>query len=279
MIGAIRSELRKVLSTRLWWGLLIAIAALSLLLSWATAALFQSTLLTDTEGNSVTIPWSDYLAITSYHGGVSLIGLTLLLPLALGIVLITAEFRHKTMSWTVLATPRRRQVYASKVVVSVIFGALYGVVHIIAGVGGASLTLIPKDLPFFLGSPDVWISFASLVLAMVLWTLLGLGFGLLLRAQMAAVTIGIGVAFLAQIVLNPILAWREWTLAYKLLPGNLSLNMLTVADLPDGAPGDTTQTAAQYAFDQWWVAALVLLGYAAVMTVVGAWLDSRRDIS
>ena len=63
--------------------------------------------------------------------------------------------------------------------------------------------------------------------------------------------------------------------AAKWLPGNLTTGMLVTVD-PTGGAGDPS---ANPYFANWWVSALVLAGYAAVLAIAGSILTTRRDIT
>ncbi len=271
MGGAIKSEVRKIFTTRLWWGLLVALV----LVSGGLSALFASLVGTKVAGNDA----SDNPFLHMTLGTAQLIysagfvyNLTPLLPLALGVILITQEFRHQTISSTFLATPRRPQVLVSKSVAIVVIGIVYGVVHVVASAGFGALVLGIKGESTYFGHGDVWRTFAISVLLFVLWALLGFGFGMLVRNQVAAVFISLGVAFIAHIALSIVFGALNWDTPPKFLPDNLSVGMLVTSDPTGGAGGPSPY------FD-WQVNAVILLGYAVVLSVIGSMLLSRRDIS
>lgn len=271
MTGALRSELRKIFTTRLWWGLLIGV----LVVDAALAALFGLLVGADFGGPPEASPFGNPNVSTLqlvYSAGFAYY-ISPLFPLVLGIMLITTEFRHQTVTATYLATPRRWVVILAKVVAAAVVGALYAVVHDVAAVAGGAATLIPRGQPTYLGEPEIWQTLGISVVTFVCWVLLGFGFGLLVRNQVAAIMVAVGVAFVAQIALNIVFSVVGWDSVPRWLPGNLSVNML-VSDDPTGG----AQAQPQESFS-WWVSALILAGYAAVLTAVGAVLDARRDIS
>lgn len=279
MIGAIRSEIRKVFTTRLWWGLAIGMAVLAALIAMGFAALVGTQDVgggPDGAGNPFAV-MSIGTAQVVYNAGL-IQSMTTLFPLALGVLLITSEYRHKTISATFLSTPNRWTVLLSKMVAVGVIGTVYAVVHAAASLAGAVpiLTLV-KDVPTLLGEGEVWKSLGIGIIAFVVWTLFGFGFGMLIRNQIAAVLIAVGVAFVAQIALNIIFSIKEWWSAMKWIPGNLTSNMLITSDPTAGQAVDPA-IAAQ-SFSHWWQAALVLAAYAAVLALVGTFLTTRRDIS
>lgn len=280
MIGAVRSEVRKVFTTKLWWGMALGMAVLAAGIAMGFAALVGVDQSGGGPGGTQGNPFASLTTGTAqivYNAGM-VQSLTTLFPLTLGIMLITTEYRHKTITATFLATPNRWVVMLSKMVAVAVVGAVYALVHVAASViGGASILVLVKDLPTLLGEPEVQKSLGIAVIAFIVWTLFGFGVGMLIRNQIAAVLVGVGAAFVVQIALNIIFSIKEWYSAIKWIPGNLTTNMLVTSDPVAGQTVDPA-TQAQF-FDHWWQAALVLGGYAVGLAVLGALLTTRRDVS
>lgn len=280
MVGAVRSEIRKVFTTRLWWGMALGMAVLAAGISAGFAALVGL----DTGqgqggggGGSDGNPFAKMTVGTAqliYNAGL-VQSLTTLFPLALGVLLITGEYRHKTISATFLSTPRRWVVLVSKSIAVVVIGVVYAVVHAAASVGGGVLVLAGvKHVDTMLGNAEVWKSLGIGIVAFIIWTMFGFGFGMLVRNQIAAVLIAVGAAFFVQIALNILFAVKHWTTAAKFMPGNLTSGMLITSD-PTAGSG---QGSASPYFN-WWTSALVMIGYAAFLAVLGSVLTSRRDVT
>lgn len=271
MSGAIRSELRKVFTTRMWWGLALGMALLTALISMGMAALHK------VEGG-FPVMTPGYAQIVYNAGLLGNFGsLAALFPLTLGVLLVTNEYRHQTVTGTYLATPRRWQVTLAKIASVVAVGLLYGIVQVVAGVLGGSLILGPvKGAELLLDDRSVLGSLGIALVATIVWTLLGYAFGSLVRNQIAALLAAIGVAFLGQILLNVIFAIVGWELPAKLLPGNLTTGMLVTSDPLAGTPQGSESS---FFFEPWWVNALILVGYAAVLTAIGSILTARRDVT
>lgn len=273
MKGAITSEIRKIFTTKLWWGMGIGMAAFAFLLSMAGASLVG---LTGPDGQS-----SGFDEMNGATGQIvysaGLLGefgsMTALFPLALGVLLITTEYRHKTATATYLATPRRWIVAVAKVVSVIVVGAVLGVIHVISSVAGGALVLtVFKDQPLLLTNSDVLASFGTSIVATIVWALIGFGFGMLVRNQIAAVLIAVAFGFLGQLILNIAFAVLGWTTAAKFIPGNATTGMLVTADPGGGAGGESP-------YFVWWLSAIVLIGYAALLTVIGSFLSNRKDIT
>jgi len=282
MTGAVRSEIRKVFTTRLWWGMALGMAAVAAMISMGFAALVGANL-GDGGGGPGANQGNPFARMTAgtaqliYNAGL-VQQMTSLFPLALGILLITSEYRHKTITATFLSTPNRWIVLISKMIAVAVIGGVYAVVHATASVaGGASILALVKDQPTLLDDAEVWKSLGIGVIAFIVWTLFGFGIGMLIRNQIAAVLVGVGAAFVVQIALNIIFTIKEWYSAMKWVPGNLTSNMLVTSDPTAGQSVDPA-TTAQF-FDHWWQAASVLFLYAAVLAVVGAFLTTRRDVT
>jgi len=278
VIGAVRSEVRKVFSTNLWWGMALGMGVLAAAIATGFAALVG----VDQGGpaNGQGNPFATLTVGTAqliYNAGM-VQSLTTLFPLTLGIMLITTEYRHKTITATFLATPNRWMVMASKMAAVAMIGAVYAAVHVVSSVaGGAAILSLVKNQATLLGDSEVQKSLGIAVIAFMVWTMFGFGIGMLIRNQIAAVLVGVGLAFVVQLALTIIFQIREWYSAIKWIPGNLTNNMLITSDPTAGQSVDPA-TAAQF-FEHWWQAALVLLTYAVVLAVAGAFLTTRRDVS
>ncbi|CCH78715.1 putative ABC transport system membrane protein [Nostocoides japonicum T1-X7] len=273
MGGAVRSELRKVFTTRLWWGLLLGVVFLDGLISFGFSFLVGADLGGDNPSASPFLhPNAGTIQLVFSAGFVYY--LTPLIPLTLGVLLITSEFRHKTISATYLAVPVRPVVVAAKLVAVVVTGAMYALVHDLAVVaaGGGVLTL--RGQPTFLDSGDVWQTLGVSLLTFVCWALLGFGFGMLIQNQIAAILVGIGVGFLAQIILGIVFGLLSWDGVSRWLPGNLSVGMLVTQDPTNGA-----QASSGDPYFSWWVSALLLTAYGLALSIIGSWIASRRDIT
>ncbi|MDP9300821.1 MAG: ABC transporter permease subunit [Actinomycetota bacterium] len=101
----------------------------------------------------------------------------------LGAMSITAEIRHGTIRPTFLFSPRRRRVLASKISVSVLIGAGFGLVAgaVAAAVGTAALRARGIDVQLELR--DYVLLVAGSVAAAALWAAIGVGVGALVRNQ------------------------------------------------------------------------------------------------
>jgi ABC-2 type transport system permease protein len=113
-------------------------------------------------------------------------GLSGLLTLVLGAVVGAGEYRHGTIAWTLLVTPRRLRAVAGQVLACGVTGFAIG----LAVSALAALTALPwlaaKDAPM-LATDDVLGIVVGCALYAGLAASLGAGLGALLRNQVAAI--------------------------------------------------------------------------------------------
>ena len=270
MGAAITSEFRKFFTTRMWWGMAIGIfvagAAFAVILGFVMTsdALAQ-------QANAPVGPISGsptQIANSVYTGGLS-IGYTL--TLVIGVLQIGSEYRHKTITSTFLSTPRRTQAMLAKVIALLGIGALYGVISLIGSVSAGAIVLSARGADPF-PSTEVLRSLALSLLVLGLWALIGLAIGILIPNQVAAILIGVGFAQVVEPLLNFGLMFWEFGREHiaQFLPSMATNSMVS----------GVTQTGAQAPNTlEWWAGALVLVAYAAVLTVVGIVRTNRQDIS
>lgn len=265
MTGAIRSELRKLFTTRLWWGMAIAVFVAGA----AFAALFGFALTTPGGlGPNTPTGSPTQVANSVYTGGLS-VGYLLLLTI--GVMQIGSEYRHRTISSTFLSTPRRLTAMLAKVVTLVVAGVLYGLVSLLGSVSVGALVLHLRGREVF-PSPEVLRTLALSLLVLALWALIGLGVGILIPNQVAALLIGVGVAWIVEpLAIFGISALWDWGREHvvQYLPTQAT-NAVVNAVVQGGAqaPGRL----------EWWAGALVLAAWAAVLAGLGIVRTVRQDV-
>ncbi len=126
MNRAISAEFRKFFTTRMWWGMGIGVFALGAGLA-ALTALLGAGGPPDSGRPAVTLA-DPALVRSVYTGGLSV---AYLLTLAIGVMTIGSEYRHKTITSTFLTNPRRVQVMVAKIISLLGIGVLYGAVSLI----------------------------------------------------------------------------------------------------------------------------------------------------
>jgi ABC-2 type transport system permease protein len=269
-IHAVRSELLKFFSTRLWWGMAIGILLSAAAFSLLFGILYTSESFTEQSGGGPFggVPVGDDLQIANsvYTAGLSV---GYLLMLVIGVIQIGSEYRHRTITSTFLAQPKRPQVMLAKVLALVIIGAAYGVLSLVGSVVVGAVTLQARGAEAF-PSAAVLRTLALSLLVLGLWALIGLGAGILIPNQVAALMIGVGVAWIVEPILGAaIKAWdfgQEHIAPY--LPSEATQAVINV-----------TQASADDVRLSWWGGALALAAWAAAFAGAGILRVVRQDIS
>ena len=258
MSGTLRAELRKTTTTRMWWVLLTCVVVLS---GGYTAGL---ALLQPQTG----APFDDPGIIRSLYNGGNPV--TRVLALMLGVATIGAEYRHQTLAATYLATPRRTRVLLGKAGSLLLFGVLYGVAGVVTGVAVSVPFVLVNDGSFFFEWGDTWRSLVLGAGSLALWTLLGMGIGILVRNMLVAMLVGISFAYLVEPILALVCYLRTWDLALNLLPTGATNAMLGITSPLLFASDDPFR---------WWQGALILAAWCLLPALIGILSTVRRDIA
>lgn len=244
MRDLIRSEFRKLRSTRTVYGLLAGAGALVTIAAIGTV--------NDTSVAELTGP---------VHSRVFMNVLPFVIPvflMSLGIRAFADEFQHGSIVPTLLASPHRRRVLKAKlavmagaavVFVAVVESAAIGFGMALATAKGAAVTVAVTPLAGSIG---------SLLGLGLLWGWIGVGLGLAVKHQVAAVAgsliwLLIGEQLLASLVSD----------VARFLPAHASNGVFS------GEPGLLAPLAG----------GIVLAGWTAVAVAVGERLMNRRDIA
>jgi hypothetical protein len=268
-MNAIRAEFAKILTTRIWWVLLIVLVGYIAFIVVILAGAF-STGLTANDPTAPQIP-ADMLPPVVYSIAHSI---GYVFPLLLGTLAVTGEFRHQTLTPTFLATPRRERVLGAKLVVLAILGAVYGVAAVLAAVApGAAILSI--DGVTGLDDQDTWFLFARAVLAMALWAIIGVGVGALIPNQVAALVVVLAFTQFIEPILRTVSVFADWAADVgKFLPGAAGDALVGASLFSAIGMGGGESVALE-----WWQGGLVLLAYAVAATVIGYLVSWRRDVT
>jgi hypothetical protein len=253
----------------MWWLLGIVLFAYLAFLG-AVMAFSLTTDPTSMTGGLGTVTELDGLAVakTVYTLAVSL---GYVFPLVIGALSMTSEFRHETITPTLLAEPRRGLLLGGKVVVAAVLGAAYGVIGTAGAVLGGLPFLLTKGDGAFLDDRGVLTDLAFSVVAMAIWCVIGVGLGTLLTNQIASVVVILAFTQFVEPVLRIGLAAIDPLAGVqRFLPGS-------AAEALAGSSLYST-TGMLGLLDRGW-GAVVLLGYAAAFALAGRYTTLRRDIS
>lgn len=270
MSAALRTEYRKLVTTRLWWVLLAGMAGYMAFLGAAMAFAFT---LGEGMGGGLggepapPLPPAE-LARTIYTLGPAL---GYVFPVVVGAMSVTGEFRHKTVTITFLAEPRRGVVLAAKLLASLPVGLAFGLAGTLGAVLGGAPVLATAGDGAALGDPEVLRSLGLSVLALAVWCMVGVGFGTVLTNQVAAIVVLLAftqfVEPLARIGLG---AFGPTSGVARWLPGAAG----------EAITGSSFYSASGIAdLLPWWVGLLVLVGYGLVLGAAGRVTTFRRDIT
>jgi ABC-type transport system involved in multi-copper enzyme maturation permease subunit len=277
-MNLVRAELLKIRTTSLWWILALVnlpLWGLSLWINYFSTVSALAFNAADAEG----VPPGAVAQIETAQQTANVVAnlyttgqfLGVLLVMLLGAIVVTNEFFHQTATTTFLTSPRRTEVVLAKLSASVLLGGAFWLVTTILNLIVGPMILSSLDTPSMLGDAVVWRAIGLNGLAYVIWAVLGVGAGVLIRSQIAA-TITLTMlylgGFIAQLIIYGILskqlgAWFDNI--QVLVPTNASQLIISGTELP-GAPDR-------------WVGAVVLIGYALVTGVLGTLIMKRRDVS
>ena len=270
LAAATRSETTKQFSTSMWWILALVLAVYVGFTAAVLGFVFAAAATGSLPGDAPPMP-EEGLAGVLYSTATAV---GYVFPLLIGTLIVTAEFRHKTLTPTFLATPQRGLVLWAKMLAGMLLGVLYGVIGIAASVGASAGFLAGWGLDTEFDSVDTWAQIGRMLIAYVLWVLIGIGVGAVVRNQVGAI---VGVLVFTQF-LEPV-----GRAAAAFVDG-----LSEVTQFLPGAASDALVGASVFAMStppggmatlEWWQGGLVLLGYAVVLVVVGHLVSWRRDVS
>ena len=274
MINAIRSEVLKITTTRLWWVLALIMVAYVGFTAGLLAALFGA--LGDqlaTQPGAPQLP-SDSIAPVVYST-VTAVGYVF--PLILGTLAVTSEVRYQTLTPTFLSQPRRGRVLGAKLVVLAVAGAAFGGIGLLISVGLGAPILLATGTDAAVGEPETWALAGRVIIAMALWAVVGVGVGSLIQNQVAAIVVVLAFTQFVEPILRAGTSIWDWTAVVgRFLPGAASdalvgSSLFTAFGLAGG--GAATDPL------EWWQGGLVLLGIAIVLSILGYLTAWRRDIT
>jgi ABC-type transport system involved in multi-copper enzyme maturation permease subunit len=247
--AVVRSELLKIRTTRGWWAYLVVLVAL---VGIGAAAEVGSRSLDERSG------------LDFQYALVDLIGISSLLAIILGITIVTTEFRHGTITPTLLATPGRERVLAGKAIAGVLIAILFAAMAIIVVLVVASIYTSIDGGQLELADGEVVKRAATNVLGVVLWLLMGLAIGSVVHSQVAALVGTLVWLFLVETLLVGLFSLLDIDAVQEYLPFH-------ALDGADGTGGDNLLSYGP--------ALAVTIGWIAVLGAAGAVRTSRRDIT
>jgi ABC-2 type transport system permease protein len=256
MSQLVRAEILKIRTTKMVWGMLALTVGFVLLQVVVLVALSGG----DDDGLP---PLTDPDGVRFTYGSATA---GLLFMMILGVVGITGEYRHETITQAFLTTPRRERLIAAKLAAYALVGAIGGVIAVLLTVAVAMPGIALNDgpaSPLDHGVPGI---LGGTVLASGLYALVGLGLGSLLRNQIVGIVVAVAwVQLIEGIVVVALPEVGKW------LPGG-AVQALVRADVDFGTPSVDDLLPG-------WAAVLLLLGYGLAFAAIAALTTTRRDIT
>jgi ABC-2 type transport system permease protein len=273
------AEFLKVLTTKLWWVLLIPVAAIAMVVGFAGATIAGLPALVEEAGFTapavaLTMPISMQQAA--------------IFAVILGLIGGAGEFRHKTITTTYLTCSSRGAVLAAKAITYGVLGLLYGVVTALLCALGA---VFGSGIESFPSAGDTLAIAAAGSAAVIVWTVLGVGIGTLMSNQVAVLIVVLVYMLFLEELISLVLRIPQLGLADvpSLLPGAGSTALQTdhgitvFADrFGDEAFGVREGLEALIGVPgqlSWWAGGLLFAGYTALFLAAGWLAGRRRDIS
>lgn len=246
MSRALASEFLKMRTTRTFFGLVLAAVGLTLLISivFAAAESFSG----------------------REHPGLDVIagsGFGQIFGLVLGVLAVTTEFRHGTITPSLLAVPDRTRLVLAKLGAGLAVGLALGVLCVglgsLAGLGILSV----RGVPTLTGAGEIAGAIAGGVVSAMLFCGIGVGLGAIIRNQVGAI---IGVIL--------------WVLLVEPLLGTVPGIGDAVTDYGlGGASNALTKTGGDGGAALGQVpGGLLMAGYCVLFAVLGIVTMRRRDI-
>jgi ABC-2 type transport system permease protein len=246
MTRLVAAELLKLRSTRTGIALIGSVVVLTALIS----------ILASVATSDFRVDLRDYLGIA---------GFAALFALVLGILAVTTEFRHGTITPALVAVPRRDRLVAAKLAAHLLAGMVLGLSAIAVCAALVLLILDARGVDTDLGGGDL----ARIVIGQTagagLWAALGVGLGAVVRNQVGAIVGALAWVFAIENLLTIIPGIGDTVRKYGLNGVSSALGNLQTAntgDLLGQVPGG-----------------LMLAAYAAVFVVAGALVLRRVDVT
>ncbi|MEV7873006.1 ABC transporter permease [Microbacterium sp. NPDC089188] len=269
LLAATRSEYTKQFTTAGWWVLGIVLMVYVAFTAGLLAFVFGGVASGRLSGGTGPAMSADGVPALVYSTA-SAVGYVF--PLLIGTLMVTTEFRHKTLTPTFLSTPRRGVVLGGKFVVGILVGLLYGILGSLAAIAAGAGVLSIFGIDAELASSDTWVLVGRMLLAFALWAVVGIGVGTVVRNQVAAIVIVLAVTLFVEPIIRTLGGVVDgFGEVVKWFPSAASDAL--VGQTIFGAMGTAGADALE-----WWMGGLVLLGYAVVLLVIGLFTTWRRDI-
>ena len=255
MSRLLKAEFRKVMTTKLWWGMLIGAVAFSALGVVAQIA----------SNGAAGAPSRPLGSAETQRAIVSSASSGYLFSIIVGIILVSTEFRHFTSRPTFLIEPRRGRVVISKLLVAGVVGVAYGLACAAITVAIMVPWLTAKGVAIDWGNNDLLLLLLRVVAVIAIYAVVGVGVGVLIRNQISAVIGALAYLLVLEGLISIIPVVKD---VYKFLPGAAANALIAAGSTRRGGVDllDPLQGG------------LLLLAWGLAFTVSGYIITLRRDI-
>ena len=263
MIGVLRSEWLKLRTTTIPWllaGIALVITGLSIVFYFVNKGSGGG----PRDQGNFGPPTPDIPHTTQQLRDLLGVGVGIyVFALLLGVLIITVEFRHKTVTTSFLTTPHRTRFVLGKIVLAALAGVVLAIIVLAGTLLGGGITLAAKGGSFAALAHQVGAVAPGMILVYALMAVLGVGVGSLLTNQVAAIIVCLGWFLILENIIGGI--WHG-----------------TVRWLPSGAASAASNVStgrANIFLFNWWQGSLLILCYGLFFAALGSILLSRRDIT
>lgn len=266
-MGILTAELRKIFTTRMWWGLALAVFLVALGISALLGFLFAPAAVTwDQAGNE--IPLDDLeVARMTYTSPLTF---AYILALVGGALVVGTDARYRTLTSTFLAEPRRARVMIAKIGAILTVGLVLGLAYLAGTLIGGAIPMAIADISIFPEPTELLRTLVGCAVVIMLWCLFGVGLGILLPNPLWSTIVGVALALIVEPILSQVMTFSDkpWLDAVaKYMPSN--------------ATAAVTELGSTMGMDMlpWWGGILTMLAYAAVAAAVGMLFTTFRDVN
>ncbi len=241
----VKGELRKLVTTKMLWGFLVA------LLLIAAIDAFAVVFGTDMDGSKSFISTAEDQVSLMAFGFNAMVGTSLF-----GAIAVAREYGHSTVVPMFLTSPRRHRAVLAQLAAVLLAGAALGLVGEAMIVSAVALSLPATDFAFLASAGEITRLLGASAVAGMAGAVLGAGIGSLVRNLGGAVTIAVLLLFIAP------------GLVVQLASGAASWVPTTALSVLSGVTAEVSVGAALLALALW----------AVVPAGAGLLAVERRDV-
>jgi ABC-2 type transport system permease protein len=151
-----------------------------------------------------------------------------------------------------------------------IFGLIYGSTRVAAGMLVAIPFVLANSGSFLLDQPATWRSIILGVCSIALWTMIGMGLGILIKNMLIAVVVGVILGFLVEPIVSVVFFLKRWDQLLNVMPSGATNAMLEITS--------PVLLAAQHPTPGW-LAGMIHAAWCLMPALAGLLSVVRRDVA